>query len=116
MPSSYPTNNETAFTAKFRIIQNKRQDSDRSPQEKICMDFTATTAVKMAEWLIASAEQAETEGTTIRVYSSKDNYTEEVGFSMWGGIWGTSGKFSPLKPESLPTKSVSSRGKENIPF
>lgn len=97
MSESYSTNRETAFNAKFRIMDNKKRDSTRSPEKNICVDFTSETAMKMAEWLIASAERAEREGLTIRVYTSKEQYTEETGFSLWGGLWGNSGKFSPIK-------------------
>jgi hypothetical protein len=37
----------------------------------------------------------------VRIYTGKDTFTEEVGFSLWGGLWGNKGSFSPLKPDSV---------------
>jgi hypothetical protein len=47
------------------------------------------------------AENAEASGTKIRVYAGKNDYAEVTGFSLWGGMWGNSGKISPLKPEAI---------------
>ena len=61
----------------------------------------------------------EKDGTTIRVYTDKKEYHEEAGFTLWGGMWGNSGKLAPLppkesshsKPEPEETISV-----DDLPF
>lgn len=89
-----------AFQAKFRIMENRNRKSDKAPEENLVVDFTAEQAVKAANYLMTMAEQAESKGTKIRIYTGKDEFTEETGFSLWGGKWGNKGSFSPLKPES----------------
>jgi hypothetical protein len=89
-----------AFQAKFRIMENRNRKSDKAPEENLVVDFTAEQAVKAANYLMTMAEQAEAKGSKIRIYTGKDEFTEETGFSLWGGKWGNKGSFSPLKPES----------------
>jgi hypothetical protein len=91
---------EAAFTAKFRIQENRNRKSDKSPEEQIIVDFTSEQAMAAANYLMSMAEQAEAKGQKIRVYTGKDEYTEHTGFSLWGGKWGNKGSFTPLKPES----------------
>ena len=91
---------ETAFTAKFRIRENRNRKNDKSPEEQIIVDFTAEQAMAAANYLMTMAENAEANGTKIRIYTGKDEYTEHTGFSLWGGKWGNKGSFTPLKPES----------------
>ena len=91
---------DPAFTAKFNIIENRNRKNDKQPEEQVVVNFTASQAVAAANWLMTMAEQAEAKGQTIRIYTSKDEYTEETGFTLWGGKWGNKGSFSPLKPES----------------
>lgn len=92
---------DTAFTARFRLMENTKRKDDRSPEQNLVIDFTPEDAIAAAGYLMTMAENAEANGTTIRVYTGKDNYAEVTGFSLWGGLWGNSGKISPLKPESL---------------
>lgn len=89
-----------AFQAKFRIMENRNRKNDKAPEENLVVDFTAAEAVKAANYLMTMAEQAESSGTKIRVYTGKDEFTEQTGFSLWGGKWGNKGSFSPLKPQS----------------
>lgn len=91
---------DPAFTAKFNIIENRNRKNDKQPEEQVVVNFTASQAVAAANWLMTMAEQAEAKGQTIRIYTGKDEYTEETGFTLWGGKWGNKGSFSPLKPES----------------
>ena len=91
---------DPAFTAKFNIIENRNRKNDKQPEEQVVVNFTAPQAVAAANWLMTMAEQAEAKGQKIRIYTSKDEYTEETGFTLWGGKWGNKGSFSPLKPES----------------
>jgi len=91
---------DIAFTAKFRIQENRNRKNDKAPEEQIVVDFTSEQAMAAANYLMSMAEQAEAKGQTIRIYTSKDEYTEQTGFSLWGGKWGNKGSFSPLKPES----------------
>lgn len=90
---------EIAFTAKFRIQENRNRKNDKAPEEQIVVDFTPEQAMAAANYLMTMAEQAEANSTKIRVYTGKDEYTEQTGFSLWGGKWGNKGSFSPLKPE-----------------
>jgi hypothetical protein len=93
--------NSTAFNAKFRIVENRNRKSDKSPEQNIIVDFTAKEAVQAANYLMTMAEAAEVNNKTVRIYTGKDTFTEEVGFSLWGGLWGNKGSFSPLKPDSV---------------
>jgi hypothetical protein len=95
---------DIAFTAKFRIQENRNRKSDKAPEEQIIIDFTSEQAMAAANYLMSMAEQAEAKGQKIRVYTGKDEYTEHTGFSLWGGKWGNKGSFSPIKPE-LPETS-----------
>ena len=97
---------DPAFTARFRVMENNKRKSDKSPEQNIAVDFTPTQAMAAAEWLVAAAEAAEREGTTVRQYNGKDDYQEVPGFTLWGGMWGMSGSFSPLKLEP----------KDDLPF
>lgn len=91
---------DIAFTAKFRIQENRNRKSDKAPEEQIIVDFTSEQAMAAASYLMTMAEQAEAKGQKIRIYTGKDEYTEQTGFSLWGGKWGNKGSFTPLKPES----------------
>jgi hypothetical protein len=91
---------DIAFTAKFRIQENRNRKSDKSPEEQIIVDFTSEQAMAAANYLMTMAEQAEAKNQKIRVYTGKDQFTEHTGFSLWGGKWGNKGSFTPLKPES----------------
>ena len=92
---------DTAFTARFRLMDNTKRTGDRSPEQNLVIDFTPEDAIAAASYLMTMAENAEANGTTVRVYNGKDNYAEVTGFSLWGGLWGNSGKISPLKPDAV---------------
>lgn len=91
---------DTAFTARFRLMDNTKRKDDRAPEQNLVIDFTPEDAMAAANYLMTMAENAEANGTTIRVYTGKNDYAEVTGFSLWGGMWGTSGKISPLKPQA----------------
>lgn len=95
---------EIAFTAKFRIQENRNRKNDKAPEEQIIVDFTSEQAFLAANYLMAMAEQAEAKNQKIRVYTGKDEYNEVTGFSLWGGKWGNKGSFTPLKVET-PSES-----------
>ena len=90
----------TAFTARFRLMENNKRKDDRSPEQNLVIDFTPEDAIACAGYLMTMAENAEANGTSIRVYTGKDSFAEVTGFSLWGGLWGNSGKISPLKPDA----------------
>lgn len=94
-------NFESAFTARFRMVNNTKRDSDRAPDQKLVVDFTVEQAQAAAEWLMQSAMAAQANGSTVRVYAGKDSYDEIPGFSLWGGFWSDkgTGSFSPAKVE-----------------
>lgn len=86
---------EPAFKTKLRITENKSPKGDNPPEKRLMCDFSVKDAHKAADWLIQRAKQASSEGETIRIYTSKEDYTEESGFTMWGGFWGNSGSIAP---------------------
>ena len=94
---------QPAFLAKFRFVENRNRKSDKSPEKNIVVDFTAEEAVKAANYLMTMAENAEASGNKIRVYTGPDQFDEVAGFSLWGGLWGDRGSFSPAKPETPNT-------------
>ena len=110
----------TAFNAKLRIVDNN-SDRENAPDQNVIMDFTCEEAEKAAKWFTQAAETARMDGTTIRVYRSKSDYDEVAGFSLWGGLWGNSGKVAPMnfKPASERTVNVRANQRElpeDLPF
>ena len=89
----------TAFNARFRIMENRKRKGDRDPNENICVDFAPEEARKAAQWLMDKAAETEAGSSTIRQYRGKGDYEEVPGFTLWGGIWETTGKFSPMAAE-----------------
>jgi hypothetical protein len=85
-----------AFTARFRIVDNRNRDNDKAPDRKIPIDFTVEEARKASAYLLDAARKAEADGTTVRVYRSKDNYEEAAGFTTWASLWGDSGSWAPM--------------------
>ena len=96
---------ETAFTARFRVMENSKRKNENSPESNLAIDFTPDQAMAAANWLMTAAENCKADGTTVRVYSGKDNFNEVPGFTLWGGMWGTSGKISPLAHQSTASAS-----------
>lgn len=100
----YSNSFQAAFKSKFRLVDNsEKQQAEpdkKLPDQKIAQDFDIRTAKQMAAWLADMCKKAKQEGTTVRVYSGRDEYEEVPGFTMWGSLYGTSGNFSPapVKP------------------
>lgn len=88
---------QAAFKSKVRLIDNSRaqQDNPKAPPQKLAMDLSLEAAYAMQAWLGDKIEEAQLKGTTIRVYSDQNNYTETPGFTMWGSMYQKSGNFSP---------------------
>ena len=110
----------TAFNAKFRIVDNN-SDRDNAPERNLIIDFSCDEAEKAANWLAQAASNARLEGTTIRVYKSKSDYDEVTGFSLWGGLWGNSGKIAPMNPKPASERTVNVKANqrelpEDLPF
>ena len=110
----------TAFNAKLRIVDNN-SDRENAPERNVIMDFSCEEAEKAAKWFKQAAENARMEGTTIRVYKSKSDYDEVAGFSLWGGLWGNSGKVAPMNPKPASERTVNVRANqrelpEDLPF
>ena len=104
---------QPAFNAKFRIVDNN-SDRDNAPERNMIMDFTCEEAMKAATFLVKKCEEAEMEGTTIRIYTDKKEFTQQSGFSLWGGMWGNSGRLQPLPPKDASQGNVES--KDDFPF
>ena len=110
----------TAFNAKLRIVDNN-SDRENAPERNVIMDFSCEEAEKAGKWFIQAAENARMEGTTIRVYRSKSDYDEVAGFSLWGGLWGNSGKIAPMNPKPASERTVNVKANqrelpEDLPF
>ena len=110
----------TAFNAKLRIFDNN-SDRENAPERNVIMDFSCEEAEKAAKWFLQAAEIARMEGTTIRVYKSKSDYDEVTGFSLWGGLWGNSGKIAPMNPKPASERTVNVKANqrelpEDLPF
>jgi len=110
----------TAFNAKLRIVDNN-SDRENAPERNVIMDFSCEEAEKAANWFKQAAETARMEGTTIRVYKSKSDYDEIAGFSLWGGLWGNSGKIAPMNPKPASERTVNVKANQrelpdDVPF
>ena len=110
----------TAFNAKFRIVDNN-SDRDNAPERNLIIDISVDEAMKMANWLRTMVDNAHIEDTKIRVYKSKSDYDEIAGFSIWGGLWGNSGKIAPLNPKPASERTVNVKANqrelpEDLPF
>lgn len=90
----------SAFNARFRITENKKRTNERSPERNIAVDFTTDQAIAAANWLMTMAENADRDGNTVRVYAGKNDFEERPGFTLWGGLWGETGSFSPMAIEA----------------
>ena len=91
---------DTAFKASFRITDNRNRKTEKSPEQNISVDFTPEQAIAAANWLMTAAENAERNSSKIRVYKGLNDFEEVTGFTLWGGLWGQKGSFSPLKHEA----------------
>ena len=80
----------SAFSARFRVVGNN-SPKQNAPEKNVIIDFSCEEGRKAAKWILQAVENAEMDGTTIRIYSSKSEYDEVAGFSLWGGMWGNSG-------------------------
>ena len=79
---------DSAFTAKFRLIPNKKRKSGNDCDRYLITDFKPEEARKAAKWLVDQADACEMPGgSTIRIYSSRTDYEEVPGFAMWGSQW-----------------------------
>ena len=110
----------TAFNAKFRIVDNN-SDRENAPEKNLIIDISVEEAMKMANWLSAMVDNAHVEDTKIRIYKSKSEYDEVAGFSIWGGLWGNSGKIAPLYPKGESEQTVNVRANlpvlpDDVPF
>ena len=98
---------QPAFTAKFRVVDNN-SDRENAPEKNMILDFTVEEAMKAATFLVKKCEEAEMNDTKIRIYKDKNAYREEAGFSIWGGMWGNSGRLQPLPPQSSSQSNTGS--------
>ena len=110
----------TAFNAKFRIVDNN-SDRENAPERNLIIDISVEEAMKMANWLQSMVDNAHVEDSTIRIYKSKSEFDEVAGFSIWGGLWGNSGKIAPLYPKGASGQTVNVRANQpelsdEVPF
>ena len=97
--------NTPAFLAKVRFTRNN-SDKQNAPDQNIVIDFTCEEADKAANWLAQAAANAKMDGTKIRVYKSQKEYDEVAGFSLWGGMWGNSGRIQPMPHKDASERTV----------
>ena len=97
--------NTPAFFAKLRFARNN-STKENSPDQNVIIDFTCEEADKAANWLAQAAANAKMDGTKIRVYKSKSDYDEVAGFSLWGGMWGNSGRIQPMPHKEASERTV----------
>ena len=106
---------QPAFTAKFRVVDNMTNSAnDYAPEKNVIFDFTAENALKAAEFFMKMHDKAEKEGTTIRVYTDKNQYHEEAGFTLWGDMRRNSGNSAPAPPKESPQST--SESIDALPF
>ena len=94
-----------AFFAKLRFARNN-STKENSPDQNVIIDFTCEEADKAANWIAQAAANARMDGTKIRVYKSKSDYDEVAGFSLWGGMWGNSGRIQPMPHKDASERTV----------
>ena len=97
--------NTPAFLAKVRFTRNN-SNKENAPDQNIVIDFTCDEALKAANWLTQAVDIAKMDGTKIRVYNSKSDYVEVAGFSLWGGMWGNSGRIQPMPHKDASERTV----------
>ena len=97
--------NTPAYLAKVRFTRNN-SNKENAPDQNIVIDFTCEEADKAANWLAQAAANAKMDGTKIRVYKSKSDYDEVAGFSLWGGMWGNSGRIQPMPHKDASERTV----------
>lgn len=105
---------QEAFSAPFRIVENRNKSSDRAPSHTVIFNFSREEAVKAAQWFMQMAERVDTDGTTYSKwdYDKKEAY-DVPGFPMYASLWGKAGKLSPPKPTSVSDGSASN---QDLPF
>ena len=97
--------NTPAFLAKVRFTRNN-SNKENAPDQNIVIDFTCEEADKAANWIAQASANARMDGTKIRVYKSKSDYDEVAGFSLWGGMWGNSGRIQPMPHKDASERTV----------
>ena len=97
--------NTPAFFAKLRIVGNNNTNQN-APDQNVIIDFTCDEAEKAAKWILQAVDNAKMDGTKIRVYKNKSDYDEVAGFSLWGGMWGNSGRIQPMPHKDASERTV----------
>ena len=97
--------NTPAFMAKLRIVGNNSQNQN-APDQNVIIDFTCEEGEKAAKWILQAVDNAKIDGSKIRVYKSKSDYDEVAGFSLWGGMWGNSGRIQPMPHKEASERTV----------
>ena len=104
----------SAFRAQCRFYDNTYNKSQSEspnaanlPDFKVLTSYTPEAAIAAAGWLIAAAEDAESNGKTIRQYKKDGTFTEVPGFttshSLWkGDQWSETDKFKQLSGSFSP--------------
>ena len=95
----------SAFSARFRVVGNN-SPKQNAPEKNLIIDLSCDEAVKAANYILQMVDNAKIEDTKIRVYSSKSEYDEVAGFSLWGGMRGNSGRIQPMPHKDASERTV----------
>tara|TARA_R100001198_G_scaffold297_1_gene253 strand:+ start:159 stop:488 length:330 start_codon:yes stop_codon:yes gene_type:complete len=106
----------SAFNFRFRVVGNNSANPN-APEKNLIIDCPVEEAKKCAMWLMQQVDKVDEKDSTIRIYTDKKTYDEVPGFSIWGGMWGNSGRIQPLDEDNAPRKqSRYTEDKSEIPF
>ena len=95
----------SAFCFRFRIVGNNSANPN-APEKNLIIDCPVEEAKKCAMWLMQQVDKVDEKDSTIRIYSDKKNYDEVPGFSIWGGMWGNSGRIQPMPHKDASERTV----------
>ena len=99
---SYSSPFQAAFESKIRISEKKEVNGDKGATHFLCIDITPEEAVKFANYLMERVKTAQSSGETIRTYTSKTEFSEKAGFTVFGNLWNNDGRYGGwLSPKAL---------------
>ena len=99
---SYSTPFLAAFESKIRISEKKEVNGDKGATHFLCIDITPEEAIKFSNYLMERVKAAQSSGETIRTYTSRTEFSEKAGFTVWGNLWNNDGRYAgSLAPRAL---------------
>lgn len=99
---SYSSPFQAAFESKIRICEKKEVNGDKGATHFLRIDITPEEAVKFASYIMERVKAAQSSGETIRTYTSKTEFSEKAGFTIFGNLWNNDGRYAgSLAPRAL---------------